>query len=157
MATKSKQQNLFLTEAKSKLKLTDAEIEIQLQKRLPFFKEKQVVQRNATTLAVQEIIDLVTRGCTVIPDECRNTKAGVYQIVYIPPLDELNELKKAFIEGYRDQLKVKQSTELAAIVDDLTMEYRTKLEQQAEQDKQYKLDKAKADLLKILSGEVIAQ
>lgn len=150
MATKSKQQNLFLTEAKSKLKLTDAEIEIQLQKRLPFFKEKQVVQRNATTLAVQEIIDLVTRGCTVIPDECRNTKAGVYQIVYIPPLDELNELKKAFIEGYRDQLNQKQEKELDEIINQFMIECADKLAAESEREITTKKEAAKAELLKQL-------
>ena len=150
MATKPKQQNLFLTEAKSKLKLTDIEIEIQLQKRLPFFKEKQVVQRNATSLAVQEIIDLVTRGCTVIPDECRNTKAGVYQIVYIPPLDELNELKKAFIEGYRDQLKEKQTKELDEIVNQLMIEYADRLATESEKEISNKKEIAKAELLKQL-------
>ncbi len=150
MATKPKQQNLFLTEAKSKLKLTDIEIEIQLQKRLPFFKEKQVVQKNATSLAVQEIIDLVTRGCTVIPDECRNTKAGVYQIVYIPPLDELNELKKAFIEGYRDQLKEKQTKELDEIVNQLMIEYADRLATESEKEISNKKEIAKAELLKQL-------
>lgn len=152
MATKPKQQNLFLTEAKSKLKLTDAEIEIQLQKRLPFFKEKQVVQRNATTLAVQEIIDLVTRGCTVIPDECRNTKAGVYQIVYIPPIDELNELKKAFIEGYREQLKERQTKELDEIVNQLMVEYADRLATESEKEISNKKEIAKAELLKQLLG-----
>lgn len=150
MATKPKQQNLFLTEAKSKLKLTDIEIEIQLQKRLPFFKEKQVVQRNATTLAVQEIIDLVTRGCTVIPDECRNTKAGIYQIVYIPPHDELNELKKAFIEGYRDQLKEKQTKELDEVVNQLMIEYADRLATESEKEISNKKEIAKAELLKQL-------
>ena len=152
MTTKPKQQNLFLTEAKSKLKLTDAEIEIQLQKRLPFFKEKQVVQRNATTLAVQEIIDLVTRGCTVIPDECRNTKAGVYQIVYIPPIDELNELKKAFIEGYREQLKERQTKELDEIVNQLMVEYADRLATESEKEISNKKEIAKAELLKQLLG-----
>ena len=152
MATKPKQQNLFLTEAKSKLKLTDAEIEIQLQKRLPFFKEKQVVQRNATTLAVQEIIDLVTRGCTVIPDECRNTKAGIYQIVYIPPHDELNELKKAFIEGYREQLKERQTKELDEIVNQLMVEYADRLATESEKEISNKKEIAKAELLKQLLG-----
>lgn len=150
MATKPKQQNLFLTEAKSKLKLTDAEIEIQLQKRLPFFKEKQVVQRNATSLAVQEIIDLVTRGCTVIPDECRNTKVGIYQIVYIPPHDELNELKKAFIEGYRDQLKEKQTKELDEVVNQLMIEYADRLATESEKEISNKKEIAKAELLKQL-------
>ena len=150
MATKSKQQNLLLTEAKSKLKLTDAEIEIQLQKRLPFFKEKQVVQRNATTLAVQEIIDLVTRGCTVIPEECRNTKAGVYQIIYLPPVDELNELKKAFIEGYRDQLNQRQKKELDEIVNQLMVEYADKLAAESEREITTKKEAAKAELLKQL-------
>lgn len=150
MATKPKQQNLFLTEAKSKLKLTDIEIEIQLQKRLPFFKEKQVVQKNATSLAVQEIIDLVTRGCTVIPDECRNTKAGIYQIVYIPPHDELNELKKAFIEGYRDQLKEKQTKELDEVVNQLMIEYADRLATESEKEISNKKEIAKAELLKQL-------
>lgn len=150
MTTKPKQQNLFLTEAKSKLKLTDAEIEIQLQKRLPFFKEKQVVQRNATTLAVQEIIDLVTRGCTVIPDECRNTKPGIYQIVYIPPHDELNELKKAFIEGYREQLKERQTKELDEIVNQLMVEYADRLATESEKEISNKKEIAKAELLKQL-------
>ena len=150
MATKPKQQNLFLTEAKSKLKLTDIEIEIQLQKRLPFFKEKQVVQRNATSLAVKEIIDLVTRGCTVIPDECRNTKAGVYQIVYIPPVDELNELKKAFIEGHRVQLKQRQKKELDEIVNQLMIEYADRLATESEKEISNKKEIAKAELLKQL-------
>lgn len=152
MATKPKQQNLFLTEAKSKLKLTDIEIEIQLQKRLPFFKEKQVVQKNATSLAVQEIIDLVTRGCTVIPDECRNTKAGIYQIAYIPPVDELNELKKAFIEGYRDQLKEKQTKELDEVVNQLMIEYADRLATESEKEISNKKEIAKAELLKQLLG-----
>lgn len=150
MATKPKQQNLFLTEAKSKLKLTDIEIEIQLQKRLPFFKEKQVVQRNATSLAVKEIIDLVTRGCTVIPDECRNTKAGVYQIVYIPPVDELNELKKAFIEDHRVQLKQRQKKELDEIVNQLMIEYADRLATESEKEISNKKEIAKAELLKQL-------
>ena len=150
MATKK--ENHLIAEAKSKLILTDAEIEIQLLKRLPFFKEKQVVQRNATSLAVQEIIDLVTRGCTVIPDECRNTKAGVYQIVYIPPLDELNELKKAFIEGYRDQLKEKQTKELDEIVNQLMIEYADRLATESEKEISNKKEIAKAELLKQLLG-----
>lgn len=150
MTTTKKETNLLIKEAQAKLKLTDIEIEIQLQKRLPFFKEKQVVQKNATSLAVQEIIDLVTRGCTVIPDECRNTKAGIYQIVYIPPIDELNELKKAFIEGYREQLKEKQTKELDEVVNQLMIEYADRLATESEKEISNKKEIAKAELLKQL-------
>lgn len=155
MATK-KEINLLIKEAKSKLTLTDDAIEMAVSQREGFFNSIQSVQVKATQPAFSRVVELIENGNQILPEKCKhNSATGVYIISYLPPEDTVKELKSAFLSEYRNQLKVKQSTELAAIVDDLTMEYRTKLEQQAEQDKQYKLDKAKADLLKILSGEAI--
>lgn len=155
MATK-KEINLLIKEAKSKLTLTDEAIEMAVSQREGFFNSIQSVQVKATQPAFSRVVELIENGNQILPEKCKhNSATGVYIISYLPPEDTVKELKSAFLSEYRNQLKVKQSTELAAIVDDLTMEYRTKLEQQAEQDKQYKLDKAKADLLKILSGEAI--
>lgn len=157
MITK-KETNLLIKEAQAKLTLTDDAIEMAVSQREGFFNPIQSVQVKATQPAFSKVAELIEKGNQILPEKCKHiSTTGVYNISYLPPEDTVKELKSAFLSEYRNQLKVKQSTELAAIVDDLTMEYRTKLEQQAEQDKQYKLDKAKADLLKILSGEVIAQ
>lgn len=157
MITK-KETNLLIKEAQAKLTLTDDAIEMAVSQREGFFNPIQSVQVKATQPAFSKVAELIEKGNQILPEKCKHiSTTGVYNISYLPPEDTVKELKAAFLSEYRNQLKVKQSTELAAIVDDLTMEYRTKLEQQAEQDKQYKLDKAKADLLKILSGEVIAQ
>ncbi len=155
MITK-KETNLLIKEAQAKLTLNDDAIEIAVNKKEGFFNTIQSVQVKATQPAFSKVAELIENGNQILPEKCKHiSTTGVYIISYLPPEDTVKELKAAFLSEYRNQLKVKQSTELAAIVDDLTTEYRTKLEQQAEQDKQYKLDKAKADLLKILSGDLV--
>ena len=155
MAAK-RETNLLIKEAQAKLTLTDDAIEIKVSQREGFFNAIQSVQVRSTQPAFSRIVELIENGNQILPEKCKhNSSTGVYIIGYLPPENVIKELKAAFLSEYRNQLKAKQSTELAAIVDDLIAEYRTKLEQQAEQDKQYKLDKAKADLLKILSGDVV--
>ena len=157
MATK-KEINLLIKEAKSKLTLTDDAIEMAVSQREGFFNSIQSVQVRSTQPAFSRIVELIENGNQILPEKCKHiSTTGVYMISYLPPEDTVKELKATFLSEYRNQLKVKQSTELAAIVDDLSKEYKIKLEQQAEKEKQEKLDKAKADLLQILSGEVIAQ
>ena len=157
MAAK-KETNLLIKEAQAKLTLTDDAIEMAVSQREGFFSPISSVQIKATQPAFSKVAELIENGNKILPEKCKhNSATGVYIISYLPPENVIKELKATFLSEYRNQLKVKQSTELAAIVDELTKEYKIKLEQQAEQDKQYKLDKAKADLLKILSGEVIAQ
>ena len=157
MAAK-RETNLLIKEAQAKLTLTDDAIEMAVSQREGFFNPIQSVQVKSTRFTLEKVVELIENGNQILPEKCKhNSSTGVYIISYLPPENVIKELKSAFLTEYRNQLKVKQSTELAAIVDELTAEYKIKLEQQAEQDKQYKLDKAKADLLKILSGEVIAQ
>ena len=154
MITK-KETNLLIKEAQAKLTLNDDAIEMAVNKKEGFFNPVQSIQVKATQPAFSKIVELIENGNQILPEKCKhNSTTGVYIIGYLPPENVIKELKAAFLSEYRNQLKAKQSTELAAIVDDLIAEYRTKLEQQAEQEKQYKLDKAKADLLQLLSGEV---
>lgn len=157
MITK-KETNLLIKEAQAKLTLNDDAIEMAVNKKEGFFNAIQSVQVKATQSAFSKVAELIENGNQILPEKCKHiSTTGVYVISYLPPEDTVKELKAAFLSEYRNQLKVKQSTELAAIVDELTKEYKIKLEQQAEKEKQEKLDKAKADLLQILSGEVIAQ
>ena len=157
MAAK-RETNLLIKEAQAKLTLTDDAIEMAVSQREGFFNSIQSVQVRSTQPAFSRIVELIENGNQILPEKCKhNSSTGVYIISYLPPENVIKELKATFLTEYRNQLKVKQSTELAAIVDELTIEYKIKLEQQAEQEKQEKLDKAKADLLQILSGEVIAQ
>ena len=156
MAAK-RETNLLIKEAQAKLTLTDDAIEIKVSQREGFFNAIQSVQVKSTQPAFSKVAELIENGNQILPEKCKHiSTTGVYIISYLPPEDTVKELKATFLSEYRNQLKVKQSTELAAIVDELTIEYRTNLEQQAEQDKQYKLDKAKADLLRILSGDLVA-
>lgn len=146
-----KETNLLIKEAQAKLTLTDEAIEMAVSQREGFFNPIQSVQVKATSVAFSKIVELIENGNQILPEKCKHISAtGVYIISYLPPEATIKELKAAFLSEYRNQLKVKQSTELAAIVDDLSADYATKLEQQAEQEKQYKLDKAKAELLKQL-------
>ena len=78
-------------------------------------------------------------------------------IKYLPPANVVEGLRKEFLSNYKKELKAQQAKELEKIINGLTLEYAAKLELKAEKEKQEKLDKAKADLLQILSGEVIAQ
>ena len=154
MITK-RETNLLIKEAQAKLTLTDDAIEMAVNKKEGFFNPVQSVQVKSTRFTLEKVVELIENGNQILPEKCKHiSTTGVYVISYLPPADTVKELKAAFLAEYRNQLKVKQSTELAAIVDELTKEYKIKLEQQAEQDKQYKLDKAKADLLQLLSGEV---
>lgn len=156
MITK-KETNLLIKEAQAKLTLNDDAIEMAVNKKEGFFNPVQSIQVKATQPAFSKVAELIENGNQILPEKCKHiSTTGVYIISYLPPEDTVKELKATFLSEYRNQLKVKQSTELAAIVDELTIEYRTNLEQQAEQDKQYKLDKAKADLLRILSGDLVA-
>ena len=157
MAAK-RETNLLIKEAQAKLTLTDDAIEIKVSQREGFFNAIQSVQVKSTRFTLEKVVELIENGNQILPEKCKHiSTTGVYIISYLPPEDTVKELKATFLSEYRNQLKVKQSTELAAIVDELTIEYKIKLEQQAEKEKQEKLDKAKADLLQILSGEVIAQ
>ena len=155
MTTTKKETNLLIKEAQAKLTLNDDAIEMAVNKKEGFFNPVQSIQVKATQPAFSKIVELIENGNQILPEKCKhNSATGVYIISYLPPEATVKELKAAFLSEYRNQLKIKQSTELAAIVDDLSADYADKLEQQAEQEKQYKLDKAKADLLQLLSGEV---
>ena len=155
MITK-KETNLLIKEAQAKLTLTDDAIEMAVSQREGFFKPIQSVQVKSTRFTLEKVVELVKANNEIIYDRCSTPNTGIYVIKYLPPANVVEGLRKEFLSNYKKELKAQQAKELEKIINGLTLEYAAKLEQQAEQDKQYKLDKAKADLLKILSGEVIA-
>ena len=152
-----KEINLLIKEAKSKLTLTDEAIEIKVSQREGFFNPIQSVQVKSTRFTLEKVVELVKANNEIIYDQCSTPNTGIYVIKYLPPANVVEGLRKEFLSNYKKELKAQQAKELEKIINGLTLEYAAKLELKAEKEKQEKLDKAKADLLQILSGEVIAQ
>ncbi len=149
-----KEVNPLIKEARSKITMTDQAIEVALSNREGFFNPIQSVQVKSTRFTLEKVVELVKADNEIIYDQCSTPNTGIYVIKYLPPANVVEALRKEFLSNYKKELKAQQAKELEKIINDLTLEYATKLEQQAEQDKQDKLDKAKADLLQLLSGEV---
>ena len=156
MAAK-RETNLLIKEAQAKLTLTDDAIEIKVSQREGFFNPIQSVQVKSTRFTLEKVVELVKANNEIIYDQCSTPNTGIYVIKYLPPANVVEELRKEFLSNYKKELKAQQAKELEKIINGLTLEYAAKLELKAEKEKQEKLDKAKADLLRILSGEVIAQ
>jgi hypothetical protein len=152
--TKKEVVNPLIKEARSKIKMTDTAIEVALSNREGFFNPIQSVQVKSTRFTLEKVVELVKADNEIIYDQCSTPNTGIYVIKYLPPANVVEGLRKEFLSNYKKELKAQQAKELEKIINDLTLEYATKLEQQAEQDKQDKLDKAKAGLLQLLSGEV---
>ena len=157
MTTKKEVVNPLIKEARSKIKMTDAAIEVALANREGFFNPIQSVQVKSTRFTLEKVVELVKANNEIIYDQCSTPNTGIYVIKYLPPANVVEGLRKEFLSNYKKELKAQQAKELEKIINDLTLEYAAKLELEAEKEKQEKLDKAKADLLQILSGEVIAQ
>lgn len=156
MAAK-RETNLLIKEAQAKLTLTDDAIEIKVSQREGFFNPIQSVQVKSTRFTLEKVVELVKANNEIIYDQCSTPNTGIYVIKYLPPANVVEGLRKEFLSNYKKELKAQQAKELEKIINGLTLEYAAKLELKAEKEKQEKLDKAKADLLQILSGEVIAQ
>lgn len=156
MITK-RETNLLIKEAQAKLTLTDDAIEIKVSQREGFFNPIQSVQVKSTRFTLEKVVELVKANNEIIYDQCSTPNTGIYVIKYLPPANVVEGLRKEFLSNYKKELKAQQAKELEKIINGLTLEYAAKLELKAEKEKQEKLDKAKADLLQILSGEVIAQ
>lgn len=157
MTTKKEVVNPLIKEARSKIKMTDAAIEVALANKEGFFNPIQSVQVKSTRFTLEKVVELVKANNEIIYDQCSTPNTGIYVIKYLPPANVVEGLRKEFLSNYKKELKAQQAKELEKIINDLTLEYAAKLELKAEKEKQEKLDKAKADLLQILSGEVIAQ
>jgi thymidylate synthase ThyX len=157
MTTKKEVVNPLIKEARSKIKMTDAAIEVALANREGFFNPIQSVQVKSTRFTLEKVVELVKANNEIIYDQCSTPNTGIYVIKYLPPANVVEGLRKEFLSNYKKELKAQQAKELEKIINGLTLEYAAKLELKAEKEKQEKLDKAKADLLQILSGEVIAQ
>ena len=157
MTTKKEVVNPLIKEARSKIKMTDTAIEVALANREGFFNPIQSVQVKSTRFTLEKVVELVKANNEIIYDQCSTPNTGIYVIKYLPPANVVEGLRKEFLSNYKKELKAQQAKELEKIINGLTLEYAAKLELKAEKEKQEKLDKAKADLLQILSGEVIAQ
>ena len=157
MTTKKEVVNPLIKEARSKIKMTDAAIEVALANREGYFNPIQSVQVKSTRFTLEKVVELVKANNEIIYDQCSTPNTGIYVIKYLPPANVVEGLRKEFLSNYKKELKAQQAKELEKIINGLTLEYAAKLELKAEKEKQEKLDKAKADLLQILSGEVIAQ
>ncbi len=157
MTTKKEVVNPLIKEARSKIKMTDTAIEVALSNREGFFNPIQSVQVKSTRFTLEKVVELVKANNEIIYDQCSTPNTGIYVIKYLPPANVVEGLRKEFLSNYKKELKAQQAKELEKIINGLTLEYAAKLELKAEKEKQEKLDKAKADLLQILSGEVIAQ
>ena len=156
MAAK-KETNLLIKEAQAKLTLTDDAIEMAVSQREGFFNPIQSVQVKSTRFTLEKVVELVKANNEIIYDQCSTPNTGIYVIKYLPPANVVEGLRKEFLSNYKKELQAQKAKELEKIINGLTLEYAAKLELKAEKEKQEKLDKAKADLLQILSGEVIAQ